>query len=204
MCPFTNYFLTSNHPGISINNEALVVEIHNDADSNLYAAAGWLTANGTVNFNSTQLNTSFNNGSNPQIAINDNNVLVEVHQGPFSLWCHVGYVAISNNPTISWGNGNDYDDNSNSAFPSVAINNSNVVVETHQGGGNVWHYVGVINESNQTINFGESVNFTSGSNPSIAINDNNIAVIVYADDGSLNYAVGNINVPATNISFGNS
>lgn len=120
----------------------------------------------------------YDNGVDPSVALNDDGVVVEVHQGDrgniFNLYYKVGEV----NPStkrIDFGGSEKY---TTGRGPSVALNNHNVVVETHSGSlsSELWARAGVVDRGNSTISFGPGVKYTEGLTPSIAINDDGIVV----------------------------
>ncbi len=85
----------------------------------------------------------FDTGLNPSVTINDNNVVVEVHESNIDdedLYYRVGLLDDVTN-TITWGTSIKYDTGDR---PSVAINNDNMVVEMHQahGSNDLWYNVG--------------------------------------------------------------
>ncbi|MCC5612663.1 hypothetical protein LC612_39725 [Nostoc sp. CHAB 5834] len=108
----------------------------------------------------------YNNGVTPCIAINNQGVVVAVHQSESrtTLWYHVGRVDGDN---IYWGPSLQYDDG---VEPSVAITDGGFVIEVHksQSTDTLWCHVGTIN--NDSINWSESFNFDTGSTPSVACN----------------------------------
>jgi hypothetical protein len=86
---------------------------------------------GTVSWGAAQAHTA---GSAPCLALNDSNVLVEVHNsagGGTDLWMWVGVVDFAAG-TVKWTYspppGHNYDVGT---LPSVALNNGNQIIEAH-------------------------------------------------------------------------
>src|SRR4030042_5853097 len=85
----------------------------------------------------------FDTGLNPSVAINDNNIVVEVHESNIDdedLYYRVGLLDNVTN-TVKWGTSIKYDTGDR---PSVTINNDNMVVEMHQAheSNDLWYNVG--------------------------------------------------------------
>jgi hypothetical protein len=107
----------------------------------------------------------YDTGVSPDIALNDGNVVVEVHQSQNhkTLWYNVGKVEGNK---IAWRESIEYDDG---IEPSVAITNDGLVVEVHQSQNRktLWYHVGRVN--GDTIKWGESIEYDDGIDPSVAI-----------------------------------
>jgi hypothetical protein len=128
---------------------------------------------------------SFDNGTNPRIAINSSNVFVEVHQaGSFGgLWYWCGTV----NGVVQTFSGHGEIKNSKNGnggySPSVAIS-GNTVIETHDSGGplpSLYFWIGQIQQSGSTytVNWVTNSKYDSGVHPTVAVNKNGIIVEVH-------------------------
>jgi GH18 family chitinase len=135
---------------------------------------------------------SYDRGVAPAIALNSENVVVEVHQSgdANTLWYHVGKV---DRDKITWGGSIYYDDG---ILPSVAINNDGLVVEVHEKGasdGTLWYHVGRVEDNK--INWGGSIYLDHGLKPSVAITNDGLVVEVHETDGGdgrLWYHIGRV------------
>lgn len=177
------------------NNTAIAVEVHNsEASSDMWYHVGNING-ATVQWGGSK---SYSNGYNPSIAINNNNIVVEVHETSNiitnSMYCKVGSV---NGNSIDWGDDSKYDSGKQ---PSVAINDNGVVVEVHksQGANTLWYRVGQIN--GKKIDWGDSHKYDDGVNPSVSLNNNGVVVEVHKSQGgnTLWYRVGQINGKSIN------
>jgi len=117
----------------------------------------------------------YDTGVSPDIALNDGNVVVEVHQSQAAktLWYHVGRVE---GDTIDWGESIKYDDG---VQPSVAITNDGLVVEVHKSENfdTLYYHVGRVN--GDTIDWGGSIKYDDGVQPSVAITNDGLVVEVH-------------------------
>jgi hypothetical protein len=138
----------------------------------------------------TPRNTLFDSGFHSSTAINDNGVILEVHEsgsGGTGLYYRVGHLT---NPaggdyTITWDSGTNgvrYDDGIN---PHIALNNHDEAVEVHQvTGEDLLHYRrGLVYGGN--IYFGGSPRYESNSSePAVALLDNGLVVEVHRNSVS--------------------
>ncbi|MFA8300929.1 MAG: hypothetical protein ACEPOV_12250 [Hyphomicrobiales bacterium] len=144
---------------------------------------------------------------NPTIAVNNNNKLVAIYKrssSAGSLYYMTGDITNDNNG-YKWNSPVQLDDYG--AYPSVAINDNNVVVEVHKSASanysnDTYYHVGQLNGSN--IQWGNSATFSTGENPKIAFNKNNIIVVVYHNraNSALYYKVGIVNPNTKTIAWG--
>jgi len=180
-------------------NQTLALEVHvSELSSDMWYHIGNMNG-ATVNWGGSK---KYSNGYNPSIAINNNNLVVEVHETSNvvsnSMYYKVGTV---NGNSIDWGNDGKYDTGKQ---PSVAINDHGVVVEVHksQGPDTLWYRVGQIN--GKSIDWGSSQKYDSGKQPSVSINNRGVVVETHKSQGydTLWYRVGQIN--GKSISWGNS
>jgi hypothetical protein len=136
----------------------------------------------------------YDTGKLPAIALNDGNVVVEVHesQNHDTLWYHVGKVEGNK---IAWRESIEYDEG---IEPSVAITNDGLVVEVHQvhqsqNRETLWYHVGRVN--GDTIDWGDSIEYDDGIRPSVAITNDGLVVEVHKSENhdKLYYHVGRVN-----------
>ena len=147
---------------------------------------------------------NYDPGKQPAVAVNKDNVVVEVHQGQVRLTTvdlayRAGEVVKEKNQ-IDWNQLNDkkeqgkkYDTGNN---PSVAINNK-VVVEVHETGtGEIWYHTATLkpnpSDKDDRVDFNEGFYYDKGDSPSVAINDDGIVVEVHHSDGNLWYRAGEV------------
>lgn len=107
---------------------------------------------------------------------------------------------------VCWGNAIEYDDG---IQPSVAMNNSGVVVEVHEAkklsSSTLRYRVGGQGKGN-TIDWGSGHDYDSGTAPCVAINDSGVVVEVHKSqgDGTLSYLVGQVDFERKVIVWGPS
>jgi hypothetical protein len=177
-------------PTVAVTGNGIVVEVH--PSSGLITNDLWwstFSLNGTGAPTRLQhakisgLGLKNDTGFNPSVAVNNNGFVVEVHcavpPGNFiggKLWYWIGVLQSDN--SINWVGHAHYDDGN---YPSVTIDDNNVVYEIHQSesGDTLWQRVGqiAINASSASINwfdyFGQgstSYKFDDGYLPAIGGN----------------------------------
>jgi hypothetical protein len=139
-------------------------------------------------------------GFHSGIAINDNGVIVGVHESNSTsnnnLHYRVGHLVTDGDyPRIAWDSGHfgiRYDSGIN---PRIALNNHNEVVAVHQVTDQKFlHYRrGTISfgATGATIDFGESQRYdSSGSHPAVALLDNGLSLEVHSYRGAVYSRVG--------------
>jgi hypothetical protein len=181
-------------PTVAISKEGYVIEVHSNRKhkdvSQQFYRVGKIDPNGDEN-QSISWKTDFihwDGGFHTSIAINDNGLIVGVHESNSSsgLYYRVGQLK---NPaggdyTIAWSSGSTgvkYDDGNN---PHIAINNHNQVVEVHQvTGESLLHYRrGTVSEGK--INFAESQRYENDAEqPAVALLDSGLVLEVHSRDG---------------------
>jgi hypothetical protein len=138
----------------------------------------------------------YDTGVSPDIALNNGNVVVEVHksQNHDRLFYHVGRVK---GDKIDWHESHDYDDG---VQPSVAITNDGLVVEVHksQSRDRLFYRVGRV--KGDKIDWGKyenkkSTEYDDGVQPSVAITNDGLVVEVHKSQARdrLFYRVGRVN-----------
>jgi hypothetical protein len=194
------------NPAVAVNATGTVVEVHETQSpfsSGMYYHVGQVDgASQTINFGGSH---NYDSGNKPKVALNNSNVVVEVHESngvSSNMWYHVGIVDVVNQ-TIDFGGSHNYD---SGATPAIAINNNNVVVEVHQSNGpstNLWYHVGVVDPVAKTINFGGSYNYDSGACPSVALTDDGFVIEVHQSQGAATLwkRVGQVDVSSKTINW---
>jgi GH18 family chitinase len=175
-------------PSVAINNDGVVVEVHEGLDNHdlSYRVGKVSVANPEIQW--LHIGDRYTTGFFPSVAINNDGIVVEVHEGEdnHDLSYRVGKVSVAN-PEIQWLHiGDRYTTGFN---PSVAINNSGIVVEIHSGEDNhdLSYRVGKVSVANPKIDWEPSDNngnnnYDHGINVSVAINDDGIVVEVHQSE----------------------
>lgn len=170
-------------------NTQLAIEVHNsEASSDMWYHIGKIKG-ATVNWGGSH---NYSNGYNPSIAINNNNIIVEVHETSNAFTNSMYYkVGIINGDKIDWGDDDKYD---SGRQPNVSVNDAGVVVEVHksQSYDTLYYRVGQIN--GKKIDWGDSHKYDDGVTPSVSINNNGVVVEVHKSQSydKLWYRVGKI------------
>jgi hypothetical protein len=191
-------------PAVAISKEGYVIEVHsnreNSAGSEQYYRVGKIDPNGdesqTITWKSELIH--WDGGFHTSIAINDNGLIVGVHETNVyrgtGLYYRVGQLRnpAGNDYTIAWSSGStgvNYDDGKN---PHIALNNHNQVVEVHQvTGEQLLHYRrGTISEGK--IAFTASHRYDNRAmEPAVALLDSGLVLEVHSLNG-LNSRTGKL------------
>lgn len=195
---------------IGLNNNNILVEMH---ETNTVASTSLRYCVSKVSDNTIAWGTmhSHTNGRYPAIAINDNGVVIELHQDSGitnNLYWSSGMLN-SSETDISWNTSgaSHYDDG---YTPSVALMNDGTVIATRLSSDGTIHYnIGSLS--------GSSLNWNKSSPPALenaqkarggyaacvaVCNEHNKVVIVYqATNNKLYYHVGEINSSRTSIDW---
>jgi hypothetical protein len=110
--------------------------------------------------------------------VNASNTVVEIHQANFGSGLWYWLARVEENLSITWLNNAEVG-NDNGFDPSVALTDSNVVIEVHsstQGPlSNLWYWIGEV--SGDRINWKDrSRQYDSGKTPSVAVNRSGVVV----------------------------
>jgi hypothetical protein len=179
-------------PAVVLSKQGYVIEVHSDQDdrdgATMYYEAGKIDLNGDVNqsIDWRVFDTKYDAGFHANIAINDDGVIVGVHESMGSsnrLYYRRGHLA---NPAggdfnIIWNSGHYGIGYDNGARPHIAINNRGQVVEVHQvNTEHLLHYRrGDITADGAGINFQETVRYNDdGLQPAVALTDNGFVLEV--------------------------
>lgn len=136
----------------------------------------------------------YSKGYKPSIAMNINNLLVEVHESSNPVTHSIYYkVGILIGATIEWGKDIKY---GNGILPKVSINIHGDVVEVHQSERNdaLFCRVGKIDIQNKQILWGIERVIDQGVTPSVGITNHGMTIVVFksAICNKLYYRVGQI------------
>jgi hypothetical protein len=191
-------------PNFAISKEGYVIFVRSSGQfksgSELNYQVGKIDPYGTINQSITWLSHGkWDAGFHSSIAINDNGIIVGVHETANSstgLYYRVGHLTdpASGNYSITWDSGQygvQYDDGIN---PHIALNNRNEVVEVHQvNGENLLHYRRGVVLSGGMIDFRGSRRYDNdASRPAVALLDSGLVVElhdgVWATTGQLSLA----------------
>ena len=159
-------------PSADINNNNIAVEIHETSkfgSYQLWLHVGEATEEGTVIGWDKYYSIQHDTGENPNISINDKNVIVEAHKSPNShaLWYNIG-IADGMAHTISWCGGPSHYGNGTS--PAIALG-EDFFVEVHSVGDTLWCSGGKIvqDQNGVRLQFASHAAYDHGMAPDIAI-----------------------------------
>lgn len=142
------------HPSLSVNSNGTMVEVHESGSGGkgIYYRIGHLQDPNAGQYNivwdTGNYGTSYDNGINPHIAINDKNQVIEVHQvrGERKLHYHRGVVQTN---TINFEGSIRYDDRAEQ--PAVTLTNDGTVVECSIHDRETFCRTGVLSPRNPTL-----------------------------------------------------
>jgi|GEM_PF-640558 len=176
-------------PSIAIDNDNWCIEVHSSEG----AATGLWYRLGRVNSGNKKIEWVFSGakqydkGYRPRVAMNNNGVVVEVHNNEVThntLWYTVGILDKQNN-IIHWGDHREY--GNGGSMPSVAITDDGFVIETHRSEslGTLWRHVGRVDTDNKKIEWSGSKYFDDGTAPSVACKpDGSLAIQTHKSENS--------------------
>jgi len=182
-------------PNVAITGDGHVLFVWSTGESKqnstLYYMVGKIDAPGG-NRQSIQWLTNgqaFDAGHNSSVAMNENGVIVEVHEsatGGWGLFYRVGHFAnlAGGDYNITWDSGPSGQHYDNGVNPHIAINNNNEVVEVHQvPGEDLLHYRRGVVLSGGIIDFRESKRYHDYAyQPSVALLDNGQVLEMHGQD----------------------
>jgi hypothetical protein len=188
-------------PAVALSKEGFVIAVYSHlafkGASEQFYRVGYIDPNGDQNQSISWL-TDFihwDGGFHTSIAINDNGVIVGVHEtnavSGTGLYYRVGHLSYVDY-TIAWNSGStgiNYDDGIN---PHIAINNHNQVVEVHQvTGESLLHYRrGTV--TGGKITFAASQRYDNEARqPAVALLDSGLVLEVHSKNG-LNSRTGKL------------
>ena len=151
----------------------------------------------------------YDRGVTPSVTLNDEGVVVEVHEvnnGSSILSYRVGTSIIGN--TVVWGESHQYNTGTK---PRVTLNNSGLVIAVHKSKGHpeaLWYQIGQVCQESKTISWGKGVCYDSGDSPAVTINDHGTVIVVHTStvrfSNGLFYRTGKIDAEKNEISFSDS
>lgn len=117
-------------------------------------------------------------GRNPCLCVNDDGMIVELHQPSRSSRLHYHVGKLMDNFTVRWSEETDLDDG---AYPSVSLNCRNIVVVVYERPlvRKIRCRVGKLDPVAETIKWFEMVDLAWGRYPKVVLNNKGQAVIVY-------------------------
>jgi len=136
----------------------------------------------------------YSKGYKPSIAMNKNNLLVEVHESSNTFTHSIYYkVGVLIGTSIEWGNDVKY---GKGFLPKISININGDVVEVHQSENNdeLFCRVGKINILNKQIIWGIERVFNYGITPSVGITNHGMTIVAFksVSCNKLYYHVGQV------------
>ena len=189
----TNFYDSGKEPSIALNDNNTVVEVHRSgSNSSLYYSIGTLSGEEITFGNSVNYDT----GIRPVVSINNDDSIVEIHKSASNdgLWIHTGSVVTISNSIfgfsystrlIDWGPSRSL--NNSGVYPSIALNDNNLVMEVHQSqhSDDIWYRVGNADFNSENIDWWSTAKCltcngsVSGENPQVSLNNNNEFIVVW-------------------------
>lgn len=193
----------------NIHDTALALYAQQDPDDDAYYVYYCLVGHagdGSISWGSKIQVARVSNGPDPlfRVALNDHHLCIIVFDSESKLYAVGGRVDPATK-TVSFGDTNQWDSGLN---PAIALNNSNIAVEVHQGNGNsqrVYYSVGSIDPATKWVSFNDSKHYDSGQRPNVALNNANVVLEVHETTAmtlSLWCTVGTIQDDREHIDFG--
>ena len=163
---------TGTASSIAIDNDGWCVEVHQGKDNDLWFQLGKVkTDTMTIDWNQGY-KERYDGGRQPQIAMNNHGVIVEVHKlgSRDRLFARVGKLD-KTAKTIQWGSLSPEEGFANGVQPSIAIADNGVVIEVHKNEclDTLWRGGGKIDEVRLQIFWMDGgFEFDTGEPPSVA------------------------------------
>ncbi len=137
--------------------------------------------------------TYLTTGQNPKLAINDQGVVLEIHNTShvFRPEIHYRVGRAKANGTVEFTGHVNLTTGKN---PSIDINNHSKVIQAHRHSSNdgIDIRYGDLNLSSEKVNFQYESDVTNGQNPSVTINDHNLFIMVNERGTQLEYHLGEL------------
>ncbi len=205
------------HPWVAINEDKMVVEVHEGSNNKLWYNVGGFDEQGTFiwGVNNWPDNRNYNTGVRPTVALRGNLVFEAHNSSNDYLWCQIGSLNAGRRidwevPDLNNTDPNNTDptiptfpfpiDEPGSRYPSVALN-SNGAVEAHKDGDGIWWRMGKTSNSVmaagptkriQDLYFGSYPPGASGTEISIDASDTHVVLAYIGDDSKIYYMVGDL------------
>lgn len=173
-------------PTVSLNDNNVVVEMHQTKEGSLVYAFGELDiSNRVIQFGAWI--KLIERGTTPRIALGINAV-VEVHQENGNQLCYTLGVLQASSKTIQWGNFNLFDRGSNPCITVGGQDYLNIII-THQMKDSLFCNVGRISLANMNVKWNGITLYAKGRLPQVANNCKNFVLSVHKspDNSDLNY-----------------
>lgn len=178
-------------PAVALTRLGRVVEVHRTANSfRLYHRVGHLQEATIIWKQSLRYGT----GAQPDIAVNNNNVVVEVHKNEATGRTLYYYVGKLTDDRVNWGQHPQSIQYDKGVRPAVALNDAGVVVEVHESEGKkqLWYNLGRV-QGNKVEPVGKG-HIGAGGAPRVALNNAGVVVEVHeSGGGAIAYRVGHVN-----------
>jgi len=205
-------------PSIALNDDNVAVEIHRSpmqSTSGSWVKYGWiwlykfdtyyktwyhvgLLNNGTVSWGGS---VNYGNGEEPDIAMNNAKICVEVHRSDANLYSKVGIIN-ANSKSINFGDNSQF---ASGYAPEVAVNNKNEVIAIyHDANSNLYCQVGIINSGSKTIAWGVAKSYGKGNRGDIALTDKGDVIETHVLSGEMYKIVGTLNSSSKSVVWGKS
>jgi len=207
-----------NHPSVAINEDKMVVEVHEGSDYDLWYNVGGFDEQGTFSWGNKVSTRNYNTaGKRPTVALHGNLIFEAHYNASFppsawtdTLWCQIGSLNAADKK-IDWENPDSKNsdkatfpypiDEIGSLYPSVALY-SNGAVEAHKDGDGIWWRMGKTNNSVmavgptkriQSLLFGsDHPPGASGTQISIDASDTHVVLAYISGDSNIYYMVGGL------------
>lgn len=194
-------------PSIALNDDNVAVEIHRSpiqSTSGSWVKYGWIWLYKFDTYYKTwyhvgQLNkgnvswggsVNYGSGEEPDVAMNNAKLCVEVHRSGANLYSRVGIVNV-NNKTINFGDNSQF---ASGYAPEVALNNKNEVIAMyHDASSNLYYQVGIINSGSKTISWGTAKLYGKGNRGDIALADKGDVIETHVLSGEIYKIAGLLN-----------
>ena len=117
-------------------------------------------------------------GRAPSLCVNDDGVVIEMHQPTRSPRIHYHVGKLMDNFTVRWSEETGLDDG---AYASAALNSANIVLEVCEKSitRKICYRVGKLDPVTETIRWGDSFELGRGRYPKVALNNDGKAVVIY-------------------------
>ncbi|MFM9949800.1 MAG: hypothetical protein ACKV1O_17825 [Saprospiraceae bacterium] len=190
--------------GIHSNNVVAVYRNSVAVSSSLYYKRGTISNDAVLTWGN-EASLGNDSGETPTVAINNQNVIIEIHESDSStstnFWTHVGLLDPQDTGKINWGDSQNT--GHGGSMPSVSLaylNNQNVAIVAFSGGSsseNIYFMVGTVDSATkQVIKWKKLSEAMVGAyKPKISMNNNGLIVMAYEAGTSINVIYGQLSMP---------
>jgi len=205
-----DHYDDGNHPSVAINEENMVVEVHEGSDNKLWYNVGGFDEQGTFRWGNRESDErNYNTGVRPAVALHGNLIFEAHNSSNHYLWCQMGLLNASakyidwkwENPDPDKKNEPTYPlpiDESGSQYPSVALYSKGAVEAHMSSGGGIWWRMGKTSNSVMAVGPTKDIQDTysdvsaSGTQISIDASDTHVVLSYISGDSNIYYMVGNL------------